>query len=35
MEKDPKVGLLDRDPGLLETNVPGVFVVGDVCGTAR
>lgn len=21
---------LDRDPGLLETNVPGVFVVGDV-----
>jgi len=21
---------LDRDPGLLETNVPGIFVVGDV-----
>jgi thioredoxin reductase (NADPH) len=21
---------LDRDPSLLETNVPGIFVVGDV-----
>ena len=26
----PKGWTLDRDPGLLETNVPGVFVVGDV-----
>lgn len=26
----PKGWNLDRDPGLLETNVPGVFVVGDV-----
>ncbi|PYT23549.1 MAG: fused response regulator/thioredoxin-disulfide reductase [Acidobacteria bacterium] len=26
----PKGWPLDRDPGLLETNVPGVFVVGDV-----
>jgi thioredoxin reductase (NADPH) len=26
----PKGWALDRDPGLLETNVPGVFVVGDV-----
>jgi thioredoxin reductase (NADPH) len=28
--KRPKGWILDRDPGLLETNVPGVFVVGDV-----
>lgn len=26
----PKGWTLERDPGLLETNVPGVFVVGDV-----
>jgi thioredoxin reductase (NADPH) len=26
----PRGWTLDRDPGLLETNVPGVFVVGDV-----
>ena len=26
----PKGWQLDRDPGLLETNVPGIFVVGDV-----
>jgi thioredoxin reductase (NADPH) len=26
----PKGWQLDRDPGLLETNVPGVFAVGDV-----
>ena len=28
--KPPKSWTLDRDPGLLETNVPGVFAVGDV-----
>lgn len=28
--KRPRGWTLDRDPGLLETNVPGVFVVGDV-----
>jgi len=28
--KRPKDWPLDRDPGLLETNVPGVFAVGDV-----
>jgi thioredoxin reductase (NADPH) len=28
--KRPKSWTLDRDPGLLETNVPGIFVVGDV-----
>src|SRR6266700_1600513 len=28
--KRPKGWRLDRDPGLLETNVPGIFVVGDV-----
>ena len=28
--KRPNGWKLDRDPGLLETNVPGVFVVGDV-----
>lgn len=28
--KMPKGWSLDREPGLLETNVPGVFVVGDV-----
>jgi hypothetical protein len=28
--KRPKDGKFDRDPGLLETNVPGIFVVGDV-----
>ncbi len=28
--KRPATWTLDRDPGLLETNVPGVFVVGDV-----
>ena len=26
----PASWTLDRDPGLLETNVPGIFVVGDV-----
>lgn len=28
--KRPKGWALDRDPGLLETNVPGIFAVGDV-----
>ena len=28
--KRPKGWTLDRDPGLLETNLPGVFAVGDV-----
>jgi len=28
--KRPPGWTLDRDPGLLETNVPGIFVVGDV-----
>ena len=28
--KRPKGWPLDRDPGLLETNIPGIFVVGDV-----
>jgi thioredoxin reductase (NADPH) len=28
--KRPVSWTLDRDPGLLETNVPGIFVVGDV-----
>ncbi len=28
--KRPKGWSLDRDPGLLETNVPGLFAVGDV-----
>jgi thioredoxin reductase (NADPH) len=28
--KRPRGWQVDRDPGLLETNVPGVFVVGDV-----
>lgn len=28
--KRPKGWQLDREPGLLETNVPGIFVVGDV-----
>ncbi len=28
--KPPKGWPLDRDPGLLETSVPGIFVVGDV-----
>ena len=28
--KRPKGWSLDRDPGLLETSVPGIFVVGDV-----
>ena len=28
--KRPDGWKLDRDPGLLETNVPGIFVVGDV-----
>jgi thioredoxin reductase (NADPH) len=28
--KRPKNWILDRDPGLLETNVAGVFAVGDV-----
>jgi len=28
--KRPKGWPLDRDPGLLETSVPGIFVVGDV-----
>lgn len=30
LEKRPKGWQLDRDPYLLETNVPGVFAVGDV-----
>jgi thioredoxin reductase (NADPH) len=29
-DRRPKGWPLDRDPGLLETNVPGVFAVGDV-----
>ncbi|HKW57566.1 MAG TPA: FAD-dependent oxidoreductase [Candidatus Acidoferrum sp.] len=28
--KRPSSFTLDRDPGLLETNIPGIFVVGDV-----
>ncbi len=28
--KRPRGWMLDRDPFLLETSVPGVFVVGDV-----
>jgi thioredoxin reductase (NADPH) len=28
--KRPNAWKLDREPGLLETNVPGIFVVGDV-----
>jgi len=28
--KRPPSWTLDRDPGLLETNIPGIFVVGDV-----
>jgi thioredoxin reductase (NADPH) len=28
--KPPKGWTLERDPGLLETSVPGVFAVGDV-----
>jgi thioredoxin reductase (NADPH) len=28
--KPPKSWTLERDPGLLETNIPGVFAVGDV-----
>ncbi len=28
--KPPKGWPLERDPGLLETNVPGIFVIGDV-----
>ena len=28
--KRPKGWILDRDPFLLETNVPGIFAVGDV-----
>lgn len=28
--KPPKGWTLERDPGLLETNVPGIFAVGDV-----
>jgi len=28
--KPPKTWTLDRDPGLLETSVPGIFAVGDV-----
>jgi thioredoxin reductase (NADPH) len=28
--KRPKGWTGDRDPGLLETNVPGIFAVGDV-----
>ena len=29
-DRRPKGWVLDRDPSLLETNVPGVFAVGDV-----
>ena len=28
--KRPKGWSLERSPGLLETNVPGIFAVGDV-----
>jgi thioredoxin reductase (NADPH) len=28
--KPPKGWSLDRDPGLLETNIPGIFAIGDV-----
>ena len=28
--KPPKTWTQERDPGLLETSVPGIFVVGDV-----
>jgi thioredoxin reductase (NADPH) len=28
--KRPKGWTLPREPGLLETNIPGVFAVGDV-----
>jgi thioredoxin reductase (NADPH) len=28
--KRPATWTLDRDPGLLETNIPGIFAVGDV-----
>ena len=28
--KRPKGWALERDPGLLETNIPGLFAVGDV-----
>jgi thioredoxin reductase (NADPH) len=28
--KKPKSWTLEREPGLLETSVPGIFVVGDV-----
>jgi len=28
--KRPKGWMLERDPSLLETNIPGVFAVGDV-----
>jgi thioredoxin reductase (NADPH) len=28
--KRPKGWQLERDPGLLETNIPGIFAVGDV-----
>jgi len=28
--KRPRSWNLERDPGLLETNIPGIFVVGDV-----
>jgi thioredoxin reductase (NADPH) len=28
--KRPAGWTLDRDPGLLETNIPGIFAVGDV-----
>jgi thioredoxin reductase (NADPH) len=28
--KRPKGWLLERDPSLLETNIPGIFAVGDV-----
>ena len=28
--KRPASWTLDRDPGLLETSVPGIFAVGDV-----
>jgi thioredoxin reductase (NADPH) len=29
--KRPKGWTLSRDPYMLETNVPGIFAVGDVC----